>query len=237
MIDSSLGERADPHMTLFSTLLPLIFWTFYGLLSQAIGTQRPSMSSLMARQRQRWVQNAVRRDTPIDGILTGNIMSAVSFFASTSVLLILAMFAVIGQLNDLLPTIRSLGWGSVYTDFDYQAHFVVMLVMTVMAFLSFTLSLRHFNHFCILLGAADHATDADPAEVRAMSDLNAQGARHFNSGIRAYYFSLANVGWFISSTVGIIMAVGTIGFIIYREYFSAARGAIATLPSNINVKD
>ncbi|MCZ4273858.1 DUF599 domain-containing protein [Maritalea porphyrae] len=219
-------------MTLLSTFLPLIFWAFYGLLSKAIETRRTSMSALMARQRLRWVQNAVRRDTPIDGILTGNIMSAVSFFASTSVLLILAMFAVIGQLNELLPTLRSLSWGDVYTDFDYQSHFVVMLVMTVMAFLSFTLSLRHFNHFCILMGAADHSTNADPAEVRAMANLNTQGARHFNSGIRAYYFSIANVGWFLSSTVGIVMAVGTIGFIIYREYFSAARRAISQLPSS-----
>lgn len=221
-------------MILLSTLLPLIFWAFYGLLSKAIETQRPSMSSLMARQRLRWVQNAVRRDTPIDGILTGNIMSAVSFFASTSVLLILAMFAVIGQLTELMPTLRSLSWGAVYTDFDYQTHFVVMLVMTVMAFLSFTLSLRHFNHFCILMGAADHSTNSDPTEVRALANLNTQGARHFNSGIRAYYFSLANVGWFLSTTIGIVMAVGTIGFIIYREYFSAARSAIALLPSSTN---
>lgn len=192
------------------------------------------MSGLMARQRLRWVQNAVKRDTPIDGILTGNIMSAVSFFASTSVLLILAMFAVIGQLNELLPTMRSLSWGEIYSDFDYQIHFVVMLVMTVMAFLSFTLSLRHFNHFCILLGAADHSVNADPAEVKAMTNLNTQGARHFNSGIRAYYFSIANVGWFLSTTVGIIMGVGTIAFIIYREYFSAARTAIAQLPASNN---
>ncbi|MGJ8529577.1 DUF599 domain-containing protein [Maritalea sp.] len=219
-------------MTLISTLLPLIFWAFYGYLSKAIETQRPSMSKLMAIQRLRWIKNAVTRDTPLDGILTGNIMSAVSFFASTSVLLILAMFAVIGQLNDLLPTLRSLSWVDAYSDFDYQIHFVIMLVMTVMAFLSFTLSLRHFNHFCILLGAANHDGDAEQNEVRAMANLNAHGAQHFNSGIRAYYFSIANVGWFLSSTIGVMMAVATIGFIIYREYFSAARRAILQLPTS-----
>ncbi|MFT6659925.1 hypothetical protein [Maritalea sp.] len=55
-------------MTLISTLLPLIFWAFYGVLSRAIEIKRPSMSGLMARQRLRWVQNAVKRDTPIDGV-------------------------------------------------------------------------------------------------------------------------------------------------------------------------
>lgn len=218
-------------MVLLSTFMPLIFWATYGFLSQMIELKRPSTSTLMAMQRQRWVQNAVRRDTPLDGILTGNIMSAVSFFASTSVLLILAMFAVLGQLDQLLPTISSLSWGDDYSTFDYQLHFVVMLIMTVMAFLSFTLSLRHFNHFCILLGAADHSVNSDPAEVKAMTSLNTQGARHFNNGIRAYYFSIANVAWFLSSTIGIFVAFITIGFIIYREYFSAARTALLGLPA------
>ncbi len=216
-------------MILISTLLPLVFWALYGFLSRLIETRRPSMSSLMAKQRLRWVQNAVRRDTPLDGILTGNIMNSVGFFASTSVLLFLAMFAVLGQLDQLLPTIRSLSWGETYSDFDYQLHFVVMLIMTVMAFLSFTLSLRHFNHFCILLGAADHSVDSDPVEVQAMTDLNTNGAKHFNNGIRAYYFSIANVAWFLSTTIGISVAIITIGFIIYREYFSASRAAIVRL--------
>ena len=216
-------------MILISTLLPLVFWVLYGFLSRLIETRRPSMSSLMAKQRLRWVQNAVRRDTPLDGILTGNIMNSVGFFASTSVLLFLAMFAVLGQLDQLLPTIRSLSWGEAYSDFDYQLHFVVMLIMTVMAFLSFTLSLRHFNHFCILLGAADHSVDSDPVEVQAMTDLNTNGAKHFNNGIRAYYFSIANVAWFLSTTIGISVAIITIGFIIYREYFSASRAAIVRL--------
>ena len=220
-------------MILISTLLPLVFWALYGFLSRLIETRRPSMSSLMAKQRLRWVQNAVRRDTPLDGILTGNIMNSVGFFASTSVLLFLAMFAVLGQLDQLLPTIRSLSWGEAYSDFDYQLHFVVMLIMTVMAFLSFTLSLRHFNHFCILLGAADHSVDSDPVEVQAMTDLNTNGAKHFNNGIRAYYFSIANVAWFLSTTIGIFVAIITIGFIIYREYFSASRAAIVRL-STIN---
>jgi len=218
-------------MILISTLLPLIFWIFYGSLSQMIGHNRKSMSSIMANQRLRWVKNAVRRDTPLDGILTGNIMSAVSFFASTSVLLILTMFAVIGKLDDLLPTLRSLSWQIDYSDLDYQLHFMIMLIMTVMAFLSFTLALRHFNHFCILLGAADHTIKDNSAEVAAMTALNTQGARYFNNGIRAYYFSIANVGWFLSPEIGMALAVATIGFIIYREYFSVTRKAILQLPS------
>lgn len=225
--NTSAGEEL---MILISTLLPLIFWALYGFLSRLIETRRPSMSSLMAKQRLRWVQNAVQRDTPLDGILTGNIMNSVGFFASTSVLLFLAMFAVLGKLDQLLPTIRSLSWGATYSDFDYQLHLIIMLVMVVLAFLSFTLSLRQFNHFCILLGAADHSETADPGETEAMAQLNAQGARYFNNGMRAYYFSIANVGWFISPEVGIALVILTFTFIAHREFMSTSHHAIARLP-------
>lgn len=184
----------------------------------------------MVHQRFRWVANAVKRDTPFDAILTGNIMNSVSFFASSSVLLILAMFAIFGQLNELLPALRTVQVSGAYSMGEYQLHLIIMLVMVVLAFLSFTLSLRQFNHFCILLGAADHSETADPEETEAMAQLNAQGARYFNNGIRAYYFSIANVGWFISAEIGIALAILTFIFILHREFMSKSHHAISRLP-------
>ncbi len=63
----------------------------------------------MSMQRRRWVANAARRETPLDAILSGNLMQSVSFLASTSVLLILAVFAAFGQLPSLMDTLRTLG--------------------------------------------------------------------------------------------------------------------------------
>ncbi len=217
-------------MSLLSTLLPLLFWLSYGFVSDQFCRFRPSITQLMVHQRFRWVANAVKRDTPFDAILTGNIMNSVSFFASSSVLLILAMFAIFGQLNELLPALRTVQVSGAYSMGEYQLHLIIMLVMVVLAFLSFTLSLRQFNHFCILLGAADHSETADPEETEAMAQLNAQGARYFNNGIRAYYFSIANVGWFISAEIGIALAILTFIFILHREFMSKSHHAISRLP-------
>ena len=41
----------------------------------------------MSMQRRRWVKNATLRESPLDAILSANLMSSVSFLASTSVLL------------------------------------------------------------------------------------------------------------------------------------------------------
>src|SRR5690606_33423797 len=111
---------------------------------------------------------------------------------------ILALFTVIGQLPQFAPAIAFLAFGADYSSADIQIHNVAMLVLFVSAFLSFTLSLRQFNHFCILLGAADRTRDTPVETRRIIARVNALAARSFNSGIRAYYFAIPMLGWFVS---------------------------------------
>src|SRR5690606_11229332 len=129
---------------------------FYGLASNLLDRRRPSISTLMNEQRFNWVTQATRRDTPPDAILSGNLMSSVSFFASTTALLVLALFTVIRQMPQYAPALSAVTFGAMHSQADLQVHVVVMLVLFVYAFLAFTLSLRQFNHFCSLLGTLDH---------------------------------------------------------------------------------
>ena len=216
-------------MNLASSLFPLLCWIFYSFLVDRIDRFRPSLSALMNLQRCRWVANAVHRDTPLDAILSSNLMSSVSFFASTTVLLVLALFTVFGQLPaliDALATIRP-----DLSSSDIQLQLIVMLVTFVMAFLAFTLALRQFNYFCIMLGAADHTEQSNQEEIVAIAALNSLGARNFNQGIRAYYFSIAMLAWFVSPLAAIGTTLIIVMFLIHREYFSYARTIVAKLKS------
>jgi uncharacterized membrane protein len=213
-------------MTLFSTLLPLICFLLYPFVVDRIEKRRPSLSLLMNVQRRRWVTNAVQRNTPLDAILSGNLMGSVSFFASTTVLLILALFAVFGQLTTVVTATSTLQ--PHISSFDVEVHIISALIMFVLAFLSFTLSLRQFNHFCIMLGAIEHTT-SDEAEITTVAALNSLGARSFNNGLRAYYFSIGTLTWFLSSSWSIAATLAIIGFLIYREFFSLPRSLVSTL--------
>jgi uncharacterized membrane protein len=179
-------------------------------------------------QRRRWVANASRRDNPFDAILSGNIMGSVSFLASTAVLLILAIFALFGQVPALMEALNSLSLERVYTVADVQLHLLVMLAMFVLAFFAFTLSLRQFNHFCIMLGAMDHSEPTSDEELDAITRMNALGAKNFNSGIRAYYFSVATVAWFVSEWLPIAACVATILILAHREFFSSSHRTAAS---------
>ncbi|MDB5473589.1 MAG: hypothetical protein JWP99_892 [Devosia sp.] len=214
--------------TLISTIFPLLCYFAYNIVVPQVEKLRPSLSVIMNMQRRRWVSNATRRDNPFDAILSGNIMGSVSFLASTAVLLILAIFAVFGQVPALMTSLNSFSIERTYTVMDVQLHLVVMLALFVLAFFAFTLSLRQFNHFCIMLGAIDHSEQTSEDEIEAITRMNALGAKNFNAGIRAYYFSVANVAWFVSEWLPILACIATILILAHREFFSSAHRTAAS---------
>ena len=213
--------------TLISTLFPLICYLAYNVIVPRIEKRRPSLSVIMNMQRRRWVANAAVRHSPFDAILSGNIMGSVSFLASTAVLLILSIFAVFGQVPALISALNAISPHRVYSALDVQLHLLVMLTMFVLAFFAFTLSLRQFNHFCIMLGAIDHAA-ASEDEISAIAHMNSLGARNFNSGIRAYYFSVATVAWFVSEWLPVLVCLLTVLILAHREFFSSAHRTAAS---------
>ncbi|HWJ88410.1 MAG TPA: DUF599 domain-containing protein [Pelagibacterium sp.] len=214
---------------IFASVLPLAAVFFYGWAAKILDRRRPSLASLMNEQRFNWVTQATRRDTPLDAILSGNLMSSVSFFASTTALLILALFAVVGQMPQYAPALSLISFGPKHSELDLQIHTLVMLILFVYAFLAFTLSLRQFNHFCIMLGTFDHRISAPPEDIRIIARINAMAAQRFNAGIRAYYFAIPMVSWFVSGWLAIGVTVGTVIMLLHREYFSDARWMVARI--------
>jgi uncharacterized membrane protein len=205
-------------VTLISTLFPLACWFAYNYGVPLLEKRRPSLSTIMSMQRRRWVANAVTRDTPVDAIL-----------ASTSVLLALAVFTAFGNLSTLMETLNTLGLPVSYSTHDVQVHLFAMLAIFVLSFFSFTLALRQFNHFCILLGAIDHTGHTTGDEITAIAQLNSLAAKNFNNGIRAYYFAVPMVFWFVSEWAAIAVSVMTVLFLIHREFFSTAHRVAASV--------
>lgn len=216
-------------MILFATLFPLACWFAYNTGVSLLERHRPSLSVIMSMQRRRWVANAVNRDTPLDAILAGNIMGSVSFLASTSVLLVLAAFTAFGNLTALMGTLDAVGIQARYQTQDVQIHLFATLAVFVLSFFSFTLALRQFNHFCILLGAIEHSKHTTSEEIEAIAQLNTLAAKNFNNGIRAYYFAVPMVFWFASEWLAIATSLVTVAFLIHREFFSSAHRVAASV--------
>jgi uncharacterized membrane protein len=216
-------------MTLVATLFPLLCWLTYNFGVPLLERVRPSLSVIMSMQRRRWVANAVSRESPLDAILSGNIMGSVSFLASTTVLLLLAVLTAFGNLQPLMDTFETVGLESTHSIQNVQVHLFATMAIFVMSFFSFTLALRQFNHFCILLGAIDHSGHTSSEEIDAIAQLNSLAAKNFNNGIRAYYFAVPMVAWFASEWLAIAAGLITVGFLIHREFFSSAHRVAASV--------
>lgn len=215
-------------MNLLATLFPLLCYFAYNLLVPVLERFRPSVSVIMNIERRRWVANAARRESPLDAVLSGNIMNSASFLASTSALLVLAVLAVFGQLPALMTALDTLSLERSYSVKEVALHLVVMLSMFILAFFAFTRALRQFNHYCIMLGALDRRSPPADGEIDAIARLNSLGAQSFNSGIRACYFSVAAVAWFAAEWLSILACLATVGLLVHREFFSSAHRVAAS---------
>jgi uncharacterized membrane protein len=80
-----------------------------------------------------------------------------------------------------------------------------------------------------MLGAIDHSVPISEEEIDAITAMNALGARNFNSGVRAYYFSVATVAWFVSEWLPIFACVATIMILAHREFFSSSHRTAASV--------
>ena len=216
-------------MSLFASVLPILCWLAYNYAVPFVERRYPSLSSIMSLQRRRWVSNIASRESPLDAILSGNLMQSVSLLASTSVLIVLAIFASFGQITPLMQTLAGLGLGRDYTAAAMQFHLLALLSIFVASFFAFTLSLRQFNHFCIMVGAISHTRQLSEVEIDSIAMLNSLGAKNFNNGIRAYYFAVPSVAWFASDSLSIAVTIMTLGIIVHREFFSSAHRIAASV--------
>jgi uncharacterized membrane protein len=91
------------------------------------------------------------------------------------------------------------------------------------AFFKFTWSLRQFNYCAVLVGAAPVIGERrDDEWIRRTAWLSTLASKDFNQGLRAYYFGISVIAWFISGWMFMIATAAVVGVLYWREYHSQA---------------
>lgn len=207
----------------------ILCWTGYNYVADHTRLRHRNVSTLTGKLRERWMRNMVRRDPRmIDVLIQGNLLNGVGFFASTSILLVGGLVAMLGAtdqavavLNELplVPTVDRMTWG---------LKILLLIVVFVYAFFKFAWSHRLFNYCSILIGAAplpeDYDADAEAFAART-AELETLAAEHFNNGLRTYFFALAALGWFVHPLL-FILATAWVTRVLYRREFRSRSFAI-----------
>ncbi len=211
-------------------LVVFALWQGFSLLMDHSRWSKDSLTASVNALRLAWMTRVVERENRItDSALIANLMHSVSFFASTTVIILGGIAALLGGAGRSYDSFEGIPFLPPVSKELFELKLTVLLLIFIYSFLKFTWSLRQFNYCCILIGGAP------PAEVSAdekarfanrAARVNVLGARSFNEGLRGYYFALAGLGWFVHPVAFVAAAVAVVLILWRREFHSRTRRAL-----------
>lgn len=205
----------------------------YVVLAGQRRTRRRSLLQATYRHRRVWMERMLERENRIfDSTLLGNLMRSVSFFASTTIIVIGGVFAMFGATDRAVAAAAELPFVVHASRELWQIKLVVLGALFVYAFFKFTWSLRQFNYCSIMMGAAPMPADfADRASLERCAEglarLNSLAGDQFNQGLRAYYFGLAVMSWLIHPLLFAPVSLLTVAVLYRREFNSKTLDALS----------
>lgn len=202
----------------------IALWVGYTWYTDRGEPRDHSLRAAMHRNRYRWMVQVLKRDNRMmDAHIVGQLSQGASFLASTTLLILVGLFTVLGSTDEAVVALRQIPFAGKVNLLQWELRILVLIVIFVYAFFKFTWALRQFNYCAVLLGAAPAGTDdADEEWVRRTAWISTLASKDFNQGLRAYYFGLAVLAWLVN-TWAFIGATVLVLFVLYwREYRSEA---------------
>lgn len=225
----------NDDLTLFQVLpapdgLAVLFffaaWVAYASFAQRLLPGRASLLASTNRERRRWMLQTTYRDNRVvDGVVVQSLSASPSFFASTTILIIGGLLAVLSTTERASELVREIPFAARTSALVFDLKVILLTAIFVYAFFRFTWSLRQYTFGALLVAAAPaHDTFADDAQREAFADRAGRvmglAAETFNDGLRAYYMAFAAVAWFVSPWALMAATVGVVWVLYRREYHS-----------------
>jgi uncharacterized membrane protein len=203
-------------------------WAGYGVLMEWSRLSETSLNHHMDRYRAEWTRRMLARDMRmLDGQIMGSLQNGTAFFASTSLLAIGGIFALLRSTDDMMLVFATLPIGFETTRAVWETKVIGLLVIFIYAFFKFSWSYRLFNYGAILMGATPEAKDAGKKMAQAAADRVARmttlAGRHFNRGQRAFFFALAYLAWFVSGWLFMAATAAVLIVTALRQFGPASR--------------
>lgn len=181
---------------------------------------RPSVSQLMEEYRRAWMREFARREARVfDATLITNLRQSTAYFASTTLIAIGALLAMIGNTQPLQLAVEGLT-GLHGPAINWQLRMIPPTLLLIHAFLKFVWANRVFGYCAVMMGAVPVDTRDPRAPVLAAkaAELNIRAAYNFNRGLRSMYFALGALAWLISPIAMMLGTLAVAWFMWSREF-------------------
>lgn len=224
-------------------------WVGYTYFSRRAAKTHNSLSSVLYRYRMEWVKKlTISGMSEVDAELLASLEKQVSFLASTSLLIIASLVTVLGTASDAFMNMSSLSFVTEVPLETVQLKLLLLIFIFIYGFFTFTWSIRQYGFCFILFGSSFHTVKyykeaenykaiAANRNFEAMAKVLDRAAHSYNYGIRAYYFAMAALVWFINSWFFIIACGITVWVLYRREFLSSSLQALVSSRMVENVHD
>jgi uncharacterized membrane protein len=211
-------------------------WVGYTYFAQRKSGEIPSLVVSMRIYRREWFMHVLGRDNRIADIAALNaLLTGATFFASTSLLILGGLAALLGTTDRVIDVAADLPFARHESGLVWLAKIILLIVVFVNAFFKFTWSIRQYNFCVVLIGAAPQTDRPEEHEdfVDAITSMASLAAENFNHGLRAFYFALAALTWFLHPWL-VLAASTLVVYVLYRREFRSDALRALTRPSTIN---
>ena len=207
-------------------------WFGYAAFADYRARAVPSLHGRMDHFRREWMVRMIERDNRMVDVNIMRILSRNSqFFASTTMLVLGALIALTGYVQQTLDVVSGLPFAVKGSARLLEMKIVLLIVIFTYAFFKFTWSMRQQGQATTLIGAAPKQPESNPEQYAPVIDRIARiasyAAINFNNGLRAYYFGLAALAWFLHPWLMIISTAWVVYVLYAREFRSKTLDALA----------
>jgi uncharacterized membrane protein len=226
-------------LNLLALLWFLVCFNGYMVYARVKSYSTPCLASVMHIYRTEWMRRMLTRDNRIaDTTAISNLERSVSFFASTTILVMAGILTVMSSTEQVINLIEDLPFAMAATRKEWELKLLVMLLLFVYAFFKFTWSLRQYGFASVMVGGAplpeeglsEREMEAHAARVAKMTSM---AANSFNLGLRSYYFSIAILSWMINPWLFMLLSA-VIVFLLYRREFRSSTLTTLMMSSELN---
>ena len=205
----------------------LICFKGYMYYARVRSYDTPCLASMLHMYRKEWMLRMLTHEVRIaDTTAIANLERGVSFFASTTMLILAGLMTVLGSTQQAIDVVADIPFAYPATRGEWELKILLMIVLFVYAFFKFTWSLRQYGFVSIMIGGAPAPEEnitpmqAD-AHANRVAKMTSMAANNFNHGLRTYYFCLAVLGWFVNPWIFMGLSAGVV-FILYRREFKSS---------------
>lgn len=214
----------------------MVLWVGYSVFARKRARHTHCLSSILRSLRVDWMYAVTHKDNHIaDSSLLGNVERNVTFFASSTILVLAGVLTVLASNEAFVRVIEQLPFTVAQSANLILLKLAGMAAILVFAFFKFTWSIRQFGFVSVLLGMAPSMSRSTVSEAdrdryaRNTAKVLDQAGHEYNYGLRAYYFALAYLCWFANPWFFILASAIVVHILHRREYRSPVlRALLAT---------